>query len=332
MARWSLGELIVGRDLQDWSWDPQLRPTEAQLQTFTRRFGTSARRAYANAANPRTFADEVYEKINSLTVAELVHRIIARTLDDEISHDILVATPSPDDRQAFTLQISTQHLWMKVLGRLDHTTKQAADTLYQLFIGNPHTRASAGYLLERAFLVEFPNGGEWPITAMKKSPRSGKTGTHRRSNDTKHSQYLRLGYQGHIVAIANDRVETPVEAFDRLRRRRFSRGEALILKDGFYIPHSRSQPSFDAFVYEAGPQRATIFQVTVSNRHPISTEGLDWLHDCGAKSLRLVVVTPTLDDGVVEDVWVANSHKDKLDEVYHLGLSGLKCTVKEMYR
>ncbi|PCH39138.1 hypothetical protein WOLCODRAFT_141120, partial [Wolfiporia cocos MD-104 SS10] len=298
MARWSLGELIVGRDLQFRYWKyPQRRPTEAQLATFTRCFGTSARRAYAYAANPQTFVDKVHEKIDTLNaqaMVELVRRVLARTVDDEISHDILVATPSPDDRQVFTLQISTEHLWKKVLGRLDHTTEQAADMLYQLFIDNPRTRASAGYLLERAFPVEFPNGGEWPMTAMKKSPQSGKTSTHWRSDDTKPSQYLRLGYQGHIVAIANDQIEAPVEAFDRLDCHRFSCGEALKLKDRFYIPHSRSQPSFDAFVYEAGPQRATIFQVTVSSQHPISTEGLDSLHGCGAKSFRLVVVTPPL--------------------------------------
>ncbi|PCH36983.1 hypothetical protein WOLCODRAFT_167256 [Wolfiporia cocos MD-104 SS10] len=165
---------------------------------------------------------------------------------------------------------------------------------------------------------------------MKKSPRSGKTSTHWWSDDTKPSQYLRLGYQGHIVAIANDQIEAPVEAFERLSSRRFLCEKALVFEDGFYIPHSQSQPSFDAFVYEAGPQRATIFQVTVSNQHPISTEGLDWLYNCGAKSLRLVVVTPPL-KGSVLDIWVANSHKDMLGEVYHLALPNLKkCSVAEL--
>ncbi|PCH34547.1 hypothetical protein WOLCODRAFT_165651 [Wolfiporia cocos MD-104 SS10] len=335
MARWSLGELIIGRDLQYWE-TPQQKPSEAQLAKFAICFGTSARRAYSCAANPAEYKDRLYGKIETLnrrTLPGLLNHYSARVMDDTISHDILVATPSPRNRKKFDLQIVTGHLWTKVLQQLNRTDAQAADMLYQLFVGDPHTRASAGYLLERAFLVEFPKGGEWPITAMTMSPRSGKTGTHWRSHATKSKplhKYLRLGYQGRIVAIANDQIDTPVKAFDRLDRCEFSLGESLILEERFYIPRSRSQLSFDGFVYEAVPQRATIFQVTVSTQRPISTKGLDWLHDCGAKSLRLFVVTSPLDDGVVEDIWVANSHKDKLDEVYHLELSSLKCTVKEV--
>ncbi|PCH39137.1 hypothetical protein WOLCODRAFT_167816 [Wolfiporia cocos MD-104 SS10] len=334
MARWSLGELIVGRDLQfRYSKHPHLKPSETQLATFADLYGTSARKAYAYAVDPDDYKKQLYGKIKSLNrtkVTELVNKLIAEVMDDEIFHDILVAVPLRN-RKDFDLQIATEHLWRTALDHLGHTEKHAADMLYRLFVRDSRTMASAGYLLERPFLVEFPKGGEWPMTVMSKSPRSGKTGTHWQSDGTK-PQYLRLGYQGHIVAVANDRIEIPVEAFDRLDCQRFSCGEDLTLEDGFYIPYSRSQPSFDAFVYEAGPQRATIFQVTVSNRHPISAEGLDWLNRRGAKSLRLVVVTPSLDDDVVEDIdiWVANSHKDKLDEVYRLGLSGLKSTVNEI--
>ncbi|PCH42349.1 hypothetical protein WOLCODRAFT_137860, partial [Wolfiporia cocos MD-104 SS10] len=339
MAHWSLGELIIGRDLQLWrkkKKKKKKKPSESQIASFVKLYGTSARRVYACAARPDRYKEELYSKIRSLsrhTMPDLLDHVPAGEMDDAISHEILVATPHPRNREKYGLHITTEHLWGKVLDQLNNTEDKAADMLYQLFTRDSHTRAGAGYLLERAFLVEFPNGGEWPMTAMSKSPRSGKRNTHWHSIKAFPLQYLRLGYQDQIIAIAKQQINPSIKKFDRLAHRHFSRGQVLKLEDAFYTPRSRSQPSFDAFVYETGSQRATIFQVTVSNQQPISTEGLDWLYGLGVKSVVLVVVTPPLYDDDVEDIWVANSHADKLDKVYHLVQSDLKkCSVEAIER
>ncbi|PCH38100.1 hypothetical protein WOLCODRAFT_23083, partial [Wolfiporia cocos MD-104 SS10] len=263
--------------------------------------------------------------------AELLGRAVYLEMEDDISDDILVATPSPGNRKKFDLQISTAYLSYMVLDQLAKITKQAADMLYQLFIKNAHTRAVAGHLLEGAFLAKFPNGGEWPMTALKHSPKAGEKDTYWPNGLSPPRRYLRLGYRGRTVAIANDRVDLPVEEFDRLDRYYFSQGDRLKLQNGFYIPRNKSQPTLDAFVYDEGPRHATVFQVIVSDKYDIPAGGLDWLHKCGAKSIDLVVVTPPLRDDIVEDIQVANTHRDKLCNVYNLELHDLKeCTAVEL--
>ncbi|PCH39508.1 hypothetical protein WOLCODRAFT_141292 [Wolfiporia cocos MD-104 SS10] len=330
MAPWSLGELITGRDLQIWG-GQHVRPSESDLMSFSKLYGTSARQVYAYATNPGSYTKRVHKNISKLARKDVVNLLrlgAAAELNDAISHEILVATPCPGDRQTFDLQIATRHLLMMILDQLDSANDQAVDMLYQLLLRDSCTRAGAGYLLEGALLVKFPNGGEWPVTAMKISMKGENT--HRHSNNVK-PQYLRLGYEGCTVAIANDWIDPAIKKFERLYCHHFSLWEETTLEDGFYIPRPKSQPTFDAFVYDAGSRRATIFQVTVADRHDISAGGLDWLHARGVKLIDLVVVTPPLGGRIVQDIWVANSHRDKLDRVYHLELLDLKeCSVAEL--
>ncbi|PCH37214.1 hypothetical protein WOLCODRAFT_167388 [Wolfiporia cocos MD-104 SS10] len=320
MAPWSLGELIAGRDIQLWE-PPSRKPSVSDLVLFSRLYGTSARHAYAYAAALDEYRRLVDGNIPVLTrenMARILGGFYCANMDDTMSHAIFVATPSPRTRDDFDLQIATVHLLRAVLDQLSRANDQAADMLYQVFIGTYYTRTCAGYLLEGAFLVKFPDGGEWPVTAMEKNTRAGAKYMHWRCNGTyPPTQYLRLGFQGRIVAIKDNHVDAAAK-FKRLDRHYFSLQEKLTLKDGFYVPRSKSQPTFDAFIYDAGARRATVFLVTVFDRHAISTHALDWLlHACGVESVDLVVVTPP---------WA-----DKLGNLYHLGLHDLMgCTAAEL--
>ncbi|PCH40680.1 hypothetical protein WOLCODRAFT_162452 [Wolfiporia cocos MD-104 SS10] len=290
------------RDLQ--AWEGAEKPSESDLADFSQLFGTSARRVFFQAAKLKDYADEFHLKISRLNrenFSELLDRAVSAEIDGAIIHDIFVATPSPGNRKKFDLQISTAYL-------------SYMEFLYQGCRRSPLIR----------LLAKFPNGGERPMTAMKTSA-GVRENTHWHSNGLSSPlRYLRLGCPGHMVAIVNDQVDLPVEEFDRLDRYYFSQGDRQTLRSGFYISRAEFQPTFDAFVYDEGPRRATIFKATVSDRHDISTAGLDWLYTCCVKSINLVVAVPPLSGDFVENFQVANSHRDKLGNVYHLELQDLK--------
>ncbi|CCM04660.1 uncharacterized protein FIBRA_06844 [Fibroporia radiculosa] len=220
--------------------------------------------------------------------------------------------------------IPDSHMRTKI--QLEKETQHAASELYEIFSRERSTRAAAGALLEGAALTMFPKGGEWHVTAMQKRENKSRTrlqNTHRHSNFSAPIRYFCLGASTGTVTIA---VKPSSEGFAPLTCFYFSNEDDLELQDGFYTPKSRSQPTFDAFIYDARILHATILQVTVAIKHEISPIGLNGLCDRRVRSIDLVVVTPPLVDAV-EDVWVPNTHAMLLWKVYHLALSTSDITI-----
>ncbi|KAL5480248.1 hypothetical protein ACEPAI_1518 [Sanghuangporus weigelae] len=318
MAPWSLEELIAGRDLQL----NIAHLSGQQIKDFTEKFGSSARYVYGGASSPSSHEELVKEKIGVLNfdvMKELINVPIRDVKFDEyFSYLYLFSTPHPKHRTQCITGIPTRYLTEQVHEHLRRVHRVATGDLYHYFVTNAFTRASAGYLLERLFLEQFPEGGEWPIKTMKRHSPSTKN-VHWHYDEASIIQYLRLGSQGLLdigdISISN----VPSGSFQAVRRISFAEGEQLALDHAFYIPLSKSQVSFDAFVFTPGSV-ATIFQVTVKKKHEIKVDGLLWLEKLGARYIDLVVVTCPIKEalGGCDDIEVVKSHAHMLRSVYHL--------------
>ncbi|KAL5520850.1 hypothetical protein ACEPAF_2853 [Sanghuangporus sanghuang] len=318
MAPWSLEELIAGRDLQRHN----AHLTGQQIKDFTKKFGSSARYVYGGANKPSSHEQLVDEKIGLLNfdvMKELINVPIWDVKFDEyFSHLYLFSTPHPKNRTQCIAGIPTRYLTEKVHEHLRRVHRVATADLYHYFVTNAFTRASAGYLLERLFLEQFPEGCEWPMKKMKRHSPSTKN-VHWHYDEASIIQYLRLGWQG-LLDIGDISIRNVSSGpFQAVRRISFAEGEQLTLDYAFYIPLSKSQVSFDAFVFTPG-SIATIFQVTVRKKHEIKVDGLLWLEKLGARYMDLVVVTYPIKEamGGCDDIKVAKSHAHMLRSVYHL--------------
>ncbi|KAL5480156.1 hypothetical protein ACEPAI_1426 [Sanghuangporus weigelae] len=320
MAPWSLEELIAGRDLQRHN----AHLSEQQIKDFTEKFGTSARYVYGGAHTPSSHERLVKEKISILNLdimKDLINVPIRGVKFDEyLSHLYLFNIPHPNDRKHCIMGIPTRYLTERVHEHLRRVHRVPTGDLYQYFVTNAFTGASAGYLLERLFFEQFPEGGEWPMKRMKRHFPSTKN-VHWHYDEASTIQYLRLGWQGLLDIGAVSVGNIPPGAFQAVRRISFADGEQLTLDYAFYIPLSKSQVSFDAFVFTPGSV-ATIFQVTVKKKHEIKVDGLSWLENLGARYMDLVVVTcPNKEAlGGCDDIKVVESHAHMLRNVYHLGV------------
>ncbi|KAM6494818.1 hypothetical protein JOM56_009441 [Amanita muscaria] len=228
MKSWTLSELLVGRVLQDEAC------SEAQIESFSNRYGTSARSVYTNAADPSSYHAALQDRLTSITYEKL---------------DSLI----------------------KQLDLLE-----AVARLYKMFVRFPKARNNAGYMLEDAVRGVFPKGGEWCLVSMMRSKyKDSNYSRWKNPTDSTAPQYLHLGYMGRHIAIDTDSNPDGTE-YSPLEPISFPSGSSsLKLEDGFYLPSSPSQPTFDAFIYESASKTATVFQVTTSTKHSVSEEGIN---------------------------------------------------------
>ncbi|KIJ98265.1 hypothetical protein K443DRAFT_212909 [Laccaria amethystina LaAM-08-1] len=146
-------------------------------------------------------------------------------------------------------------------------------------------------MLEDAINDIFFRGGEWSLVPLMESNCTDPKYTHWKDpNGPITPQYLDLGYLGHHIAI--DTTPHPVgTAYVALPLKRFLPGGPLHLVDGHYYPSSRSQETFDAFVYESATKTATIFQVTTATSHFVKEGDVKWLLGLGVERFRYIAVT-----------------------------------------
>ena len=303
MKSWTLPELLVGYVTYLLIPEPFVIPlsrvlqdnvcSEAQIEYFSTRYGTSARSVYTNASQPSTYETSLLEKMARITyedMAKLFREASPLDLAGVVSHQLVTISPGAT-RYGFDSTFATRYIYEKFRDRLSNHKLEAAARLYDIFIRNPNTRVPAGFMLEDAVNDVFSRGGEWSLVPMMKSNRTGPKYTHwKNPNSPITPRYLHLGYLGHHIAI--DTTQHPVgTVYVALPLKCFLPGGPLQLVDGYYYPSSRFQETFDAFIYESGSKTATIFQVTAAKTHSIKEGGVKWLQDLGVERFRYIAVS-----------------------------------------
>ena len=307
MKPWTFPELLVGYVTYLLISEPFVTPlsrmlqrkvcSEAQIEFFATRYGTSPRLVYANASRLSGYETSLLRKMVNITyegVATLFRESSQLDLGGHVSHQLVTIFPGAT-RSAFQSTFPTRYIYEKILGHLSTHKLEAAALLYDIFVQRPITSAPAGFILEDAVNDIFPRGGEWSLVPMMKSNCMGKKYTHWKDpNGPITPQYLHLGYPGHHIAI--DTTRHPVgTVYVALPLKIFLPGApALQLVDGYYRPSSHSQETFDAFIYESASKTATILQVTTvttGKAHTVKKEGVKWLQGLGVERFRYIAVS-----------------------------------------
>ncbi|KAF5379246.1 hypothetical protein D9615_006049 [Tricholomella constricta] len=312
----TLPELIMGRTLQPL----ETRCSEQALKLFYSRYAPSARMAYAYAEGIDQYEKIITEEISNLTFESFGKMLSsAEALRVEnVSYHILLVSPGKGDRSAQSITISTRYVYDKLRGKLHIHTLEEAARLYQVFMCNQYTKASAGYILDDIHDV-FCRGGEWQLTPMTKG-KPGPINTHFKSpNSTRKSVRLRLGHGNQLIKIAKQRLPGG-SLFTRLPRHRFLLGENIQLVDGYYQP-APGQPTFDGFIYDSATQTATMLQMTVATRHDVKVQCLTWLINRGAVTIHLVAVKPP---NTSLNFVIPNALAPQIGKVYELVLKSLQ--------
>ncbi|KAM6495199.1 hypothetical protein JOM56_009822 [Amanita muscaria] len=320
MEPWTLSELLVGRVLQ-------VTPcSEAHIKYFSNLYGTSARSVYTNAEDPSDYLANLQDQLTSITyekVDNLVKQSSALDLSDPISHQIVSISPGLS-RNLFEASIPTRHIYEQLRNSLPDKRLEVIARLYEIYVRVPKTRSNAGYILEDAVSDVFPLGGEWCLVSMVRSKHKGPKCTHWKTPaDSTATQYLHLGHLGRHIAIDINKNPDKTK-YNRLETILFlSLSTSLTLKDGFYLPSSPSQATFDGFIYESASKTATVFQVTTSKKHSVSEEGIKWLQGLGVKKFRYIAVTTpdTPFDLPFPNEWSARS--ELIPEKYILAVESL---------
>ncbi|KAF8221560.1 hypothetical protein L208DRAFT_1414824 [Tricholoma matsutake] len=247
MKSWTLSELLVG--YVTLISEPFVIPlsralqrkvcSEAQIEFFSNRYGTSARSVYRHASRPSDYDITLLGKLTSITyerLDSLIRQSSALDLSGPVSHQIIILSPG-SSRKAFESTFPTRYIYEKLRDRLFNHKLEAVARLYDIFVRN---KVPAGFMLEDAVNDVFFRGGEWSLVNMMKSNHMGPKYTHWKDPKGPISpQYLHLGYMGRHIAI--DTNPNPVgTVYVPLPLVHFLTGAQLQLKDGYYYPSSRS--------------------------------------------------------------------------------------------
>ena len=267
--------------------------SEAQIEFFSNRYGTSARSVFRHASRPLDYDTTLLEKLASITYERLdglIRQTSALDLSGPVAHQIVLLSPGTS-RNAFESSFPTRYIYEKLRDSLSNHKLEAVARLYDMYVRVPNARANAGFMLEDAVNDVFFRGGEWSLVNMMKSKRTGPKYTHWKDPKGPTSpQYLHLGYMGRHIAI--DTNPNPVgTVYVPLPLVHFLNGAQLQLKDGYYYPSSHSQETFDAFIYESASRTATVFQVTTSKTHSVKEGGIEWLQGLGVEKFRYIAVS-----------------------------------------
>ena len=266
--------------------------SEAQIDFFSDRYGTSARLVYKNALLPIDYDTALQENLRSITYKTLdclVRQTFALDLSTPVSHQIVLISPGVA-RNSFESSFPTRYIYEKLRDSLSIHKLEAVARLYDMCIRIPQARANAGFMLEDALNDVFFRGGEWSLVSMMESNRTGPKYTHWKDpKSPTFPRYLHLGYMGRHIDIGTN--PNPVgTVYVPLPLVHFLPGAQLRLKDGYYCPSSRSQETFDGFVYESASKTATVFQVTTSKTHLVKEGGIKWLRGLGVEQFRYIAV------------------------------------------
>ena len=303
MQSWTLTELLVGYATYLLISEPFVIPlsrvlqrkvcSEAQIEFFSTRYGTSARSVYINASQPSEYDTSLVQNVAKITyedMAKFLRGASQLDLGGAVSHQLVTISPGAA-HNVVEATFSSRYVYQKLRDSLSTHKLEAAARLYDMLVRNRYTKVPAGFMLEDAVNDVFPRGGEWSLVPMIKSNRTGKKYTHwKNPNGPITPQYLHLGCLGHHIAI--NTTPHPVGTVHvALPLKYFLLGELLRLVDGYYCPSSHAQETFDAFIYESASKTATIFQVTTAKTHSVKEGGVKWLQGLGVERFRYIAVS-----------------------------------------
>jgi len=201
METWTLSELFAGRALQGGVC------SEAEIEYFSNRYGTSARLVYTNALHPIEYDTALQDNLALITyerLDSLVRQTSALDLSGPISHQIVLISPGAS-RYAFQSSFPTRYIYEKLRDSLSNHKLEAVARLYEIYVRVPNTKANAGFMLEDAVNDVFFRGGEWSLVSMMKSNCTGPKYTHWKDPKGPTSpKYLHLGYLGCHIAIGTN--------------------------------------------------------------------------------------------------------------------------------
>lgn len=303
MKPWTLPELVVGYDcflsLRDLYSDHTVRlpyrrcpVTEEQLCGFLKDFTPSARHAYGLAQNLDGFRKECELQIRALTTEQIASALTIvpqiNLVGAGIPFLIFCISPGPF-RSEGSVEYCSKFIVEQLLARYEISTDIERLKLYDVFVDLPETRASAGRIFEFLAHLHFTRGGQWQLTPMRKTRNSVST-----YHSSTGSRFLTLG--GNCDPSIEDLSlgEDIVRGLQPMDRVQYSGSvSAQDLKNAYYVPVSRTNTSFDAFVFNPESKRVTVFQITVGSKHDAKATGFSWLDTCsGVDAIDYVLVSP----------------------------------------
>ncbi|KAI0038280.1 hypothetical protein FA95DRAFT_1613506 [Auriscalpium vulgare] len=294
MRPWSLAELIVGQTCIE----GQLRSSEAEIESFGRKYQPSARLVYTQSRRASAYEEELVTAVACLTLT-ILQDVIRSTRglhfpeEDNVSHRILLVKPGAT-RGVAAASVPTAHLVRTVMDRLPLQQSEDRDQLYKLCLSDWHIRAAAQTAFAHDMLSQ---GGVWEVWPMTRD--LSQTLCHWRSDPSdrlaENASYLRLGDR-------DDRQYVDIQKSTK----RPSRGNIAPFSVTIYPSdynrdlvgertYSRLQSSsaamFDSFMYDRSSETATVFEVTDRNPHDVKAQGLRWLRGHGVKRFRYIAIT-----------------------------------------
>ena len=254
----------------------QIRRSETSIQQFLQEYGPSARDCYAFCELiPYYYKHHIHGRVKSVAWNTVTDMLTARKdvvgLDDG-SHKLILVRPSPTDRSSPSFSIITKTVARLLHERDSDARWQNARQLYRTLRADPHSRSTAGKLLEPPFHALCMKGTSFRLSLMRVKP-GGRTRDTFTNDSTDYHATLALPSQPRIV-------------FDR------EHPITTLLANHYYQPTHGTQPSYDSFVFNPEQARFTVFQVTCGLTHPVRLKGINALIDLAA---QLGVNDPTLD-------------------------------------
>jgi hypothetical protein len=266
----------------------QLQPSkyrqhsETSIQQFLQQYGPSARDCYAFSGCVPHYHRLIQDRVKNIDW-DTITRIVTARADgigsNDGSHKLILVRPSPTDRSSPSLSIITTTVGHLLHERDSDARWQNARKLYGTLRADPHSRSTAGKLLEPPFHALCIKGTTFQLSLMNMKP-GGRT-HDAFNNDSAHRTIvtLTLPQQQHVV-------------FNR------ERPITTLLANHYYQPSHGTQPSYDSFVFDPNKAIFTLFQVTCGLTHPVLLKGINAIINLAAQlgvnnpSVRFVAVVP----------------------------------------
>lgn len=232
------------------------KATDIQLCQFFTRYGPCARDAYFFATNPQSYESFVKDQVRLFawdTIERSLHNAAALSLR-EGSDRVFLLQPEPENRREYFMSIASPVV-MEIFSHYPKAKwRDYVKKFYKLYLREPKTRANAGWILKIQLLIKMETGGE--ISMRRMEAQLGGVRNRR----------FKIKYDEEVTTFtypSNPPTYYPESP------------PLHVTETGYYIPQSRTNPTFDSFLYSSEDKTATFIQATVADEHHINTAGLE---------------------------------------------------------
>ncbi len=265
--------------------------SEQQIKTFLSNYIPSACEVFKYAGHLILYDTFITKELSLLTrkkIQKIVHDATSLKFDGKVSHHVVLISPRTN-RIQHRVEIPTRYMYDRLVVLSKLHALDAASLLYEVFKEVKETKAPAEFIYEDLVHLQLPLGGRWPVVTMNGTPKI-KYVHFRTTGIEEGDTYLSLGQGSDPFEFSTGPL--PNYAFGNLECIPYAHNDQLVLKTGFYVPRVKNEATFDGFAYDARRRIATVFQVTIGERHFVKIAGLKWLKKLGVKKVNYVGVTP----------------------------------------